>query len=500
MRTITLLPPVREGRQVNIRWQVDPPCPLYRNPQCYLRFPADVNLDRVPPGAWWAATLLMLAPHWPLLRPCRVVLPVRLSPAEQECLLRWLDAGVVTLETYRGTSQFERQIEIHSQGRPWHEGGPVRDTGRCATAYSSGKDSLLQTGILCELTQRPVLVATTSPLPGMNEHVNERRRQVLQAIPKLRDVTFHEVESDYRSCWDNDYARKIGYTVSVNELCDTLLYTASLLIVGLAEGAPHLFLASEAEVQENAEVGGRIVQHPHFMYSTPTLRAFEALFAPLGIRLCSMTAPLHSFQVQELLWTRYADLRHLQYSCWRMLSHEATCSRCTQCLRIGTCALAMGDRPARMGVDLVKLFPALIDFEPRVTPTDGSFLLPDKVTGIGLHAQLLRNMEKISFWHVLRCLAQDQPRQLLRGEGWRALDAFRRLQRKLARFDPGPRPGYREGFLAQVDPLVRAQLGSNLAEHFPPADAPTYAGVLTRSARLANHITDPLDLKWAAAA
>ena len=54
-------------------------------------------------------------------------------------------------------------------------------------------------------------------------------------------------------------------------------------------------------MQENAEVGGRIVQHTHFMYSAATQAAFAALLAPLGLRYGSLISALYSSQVQQLL-------------------------------------------------------------------------------------------------------------------------------------------------------------------------------------------------------
>jgi len=91
------------------------------------------------------------------------------------------------------------------------------------------------------------------------------------------------------------------------------------------------------------------------MYSAATQRALARLLATYGIHFGSLIWPLHTMQVQQLLWARYPDLCDLQYSCWQVGRDEATCSRCEQCLRIAVTALAGGDDPERMGIDLRKV-------------------------------------------------------------------------------------------------------------------------------------------------
>src|SRR3979409_2737935 len=94
-----------------------------------------------------------------------------------------------------------------------------------------------------------------------------------EIVARRSKVTLIEVESDLRSGWKNDFPPSVGYQVSVNELTDTFLYLSALLGAGWARGATHLFLASEAEGQENIDVGGNIVQHPHAMDSVTTTPA-----------------------------------------------------------------------------------------------------------------------------------------------------------------------------------------------------------------------------------
>src|SRR5262245_13021931 len=313
MHHIAIDPLERSPHAVTFRWRVTPATPLYRTSQFTLQFPDWLDLSPVPDALWWTVALSCLHPHWTLLRPCRIDLPIALAPTEVEVWQRLLDAAVVTLESLRGTTRVERDIEIVADG-PRLDWTTALEPGRCATAFSGGKDSLVQTDLLTELTPRPVLVTTTSPMLPFHDHLTARRRHVLREILARRDVTLVEVKSNYRATWTNEFPHTLGYPVSVNELTDTFLYFGALLAAAAALGVPHLFLASETEVQENADLDGRVVQHPHFMYSTVTQRALAALLKPAGIRYSSLTAPLHSEQVQQLLWTRYRDLRELKYS------------------------------------------------------------------------------------------------------------------------------------------------------------------------------------------
>lgn len=489
MNLITLLEPEINARAVTFRWRIEPPSALYRVPQFTLNFPATVDLARVPRDLWWTIALVCLHSQWVLLRPCRIVLPVRLRAGEAETWLRLTDAQLATLETYRGTTDFARRIEIIEDGPPLAYPA-LTDTGRCATAFSGGKDSLTQVGLLAELTARPVLVTTTSPMPGLEDHTSRRRRHVLSEITRRRDVTLVEVESDYRANFDHGFAQNQGYWISVNELTDTFLYTGALIAAGAALGATHLFLASEAEVQENVERDGRIVQHTHMMYSAITQGVLNRILARWGLSYGSLTTPLHSAQVQQLLWTRYADLRDLQYSCWRVKNDEAVCNNCSQCLRIALAALALGDNPARIGVQLGRLLRAMKDWTP--TKLNGAPELPLNMVSAHLHAQVMRSAQAISPAAMIKALAQDRPQQLLAREGWEAWAVYRNLRRHAASYDPGPAPGYCHSFLSLLDPLLSDGAARIFAAHFAPQNGAAYNEVLTRSIALTQWITAPL--------
>jgi hypothetical protein len=329
-----------------------------------------------------------------------------------------------------------------------------------------------------------IAVTTTSPMPPHQDHVTARRRRVLEQIVRRRPELEHvEVESDFRRCAENDFPASLGYSIALNELADTFLYVAAMLPVAWTRGAARLFLASEAEVQETVERGGRVVQHPHFMYSAVTQRAVSALLARHGMRLGSLTYPLRSGQVQRLLWTRYPDVRDLQYSCWRVGADQATCSACSQCLRISLSAIAAGGSPAEMGVDLPALLVAMRDWAPA-RPTGSG--LPDDRVKRDLHAQVVRDLAATP----PRAVARHLPASRRSVAALRAYAALRRRVTGAAAAHPAP--GYRGGFLELVDDRLRSPLGEIYDGAFPRAPAAEDAELLDRTRSLAGWIAEPL--------
>jgi hypothetical protein len=490
---------------------VEPATALYHRTSFTLELPPEVELAAVPEPLWWTVALLCLHSHWNLLRPCRVELPVELPPGEAEFWRRQVEVEAATLEAYRGAAAPGAVGAAGAAGSAARQGaapgpplaafelvarGPclaplprLAAGARCAAAFSGGKDSLLQAALLCDFAVRPLLVTTTSLLPPLHDHQTARRRQVLAAMAARRDVTLLEVRSDLRASWKNDFPPLVGYPVAVNEITDTFLYLAALLVCAVALGASHLFVAAEAEVQDNVELGGGIVQHLHFMYSRATQRALDALLAPLGLRHGSLISALHSEQVQQLLWRRYDDLCDLQYSCWRVGREEAMCSRCSQCLRVALAALAVGGQPERMGIDLARLLVAQAGWQPRPAAPDA---LPAALVGARLHAQVVRSVAATPASRVLAALAQGGPARLLTPAGWRALAAYAGLRRRLGFGDAAPAPGYRAAFLDGLDPRLTAAVGAVFAEHFPRAGRDEYEGFLARGERLARYVAAPL--------
>lgn len=489
VRRISLEQPEVAEHEVLFRWTVEPASELYRETSFHLRFPEGVSLHEVPSGLWWTVALLCLHPQWPLLRPCRVELPVELPPGEREFWLRLLDAAVTTLEAHRGSGDLARTIELRDRG-PRILPEPAPDRGAVITSFSGGKDSLLQLGLLTELGEQTIAVTTTSPMPPSSDHLTARRRSVLEEISRRRNVELVEVGSDFRVCWQNDFPGKLGYSIAVNELTDTFLYLAAMLVVGWTRGAPRLFLASEAEVQESVMRDDRVVQHQHFMYSAATQQAVDALLARNGMRYGSLIYPLRSGQVQRLLWTRYPDLRDLQYSCWRVGPDEATCSACSQCLRIALGALAAGGSPGEMGIDLPGLLVRMRDWSPS-RPSDPA--LPDAQVKASLNGQIVRDIAAIPLRAMARELWARHPRRFVSRDTVRALRAYARLRsRVLAETQVGPAPGYRAGYLALVDTRLQKRLEAIYDEAFPRVPTSEHADLLDRTRSLARWIAAPL--------
>jgi hypothetical protein len=321
----------------------------------------------------------------------------------------------------------------------------------------------------------------------LHDHVSERRRYVLREIAARRPaMTLVEVNSDLRSSWRNDFPPVVGYQVSVNELTDTFLYLSAMIAAGWARGATHLFLASEAEVQESIDLDGNIVQHPHAMYSVVTQSAVGALLSRLGMNHGSLLSPLRSQQIQQLLWQRYPDLSDLQYSCWRVAPDEATCSCCSQCLRVAFAALSIGQLPGRMGIDLVKLMHALHGWEARRLA--GPSLLPGDRVAADLHAQTVRTIVMTPVVRFAKALGKRRytPRGLL------AIDRFRRLRRRFRWQPVAAAPGYRPAYLAHVDLLIREPVAAIYAAAFSPEDVPQQKAMQQRGERLIRWITGPL--------
>ena len=241
------MPPVVRGQRVIFQWGVEPHSPLYNETHFTLQFPSFLDLTKVPDRLWWDLLVMCLQPHWLLLRPCEVHLPLKLGKPLIQFWLQMLRNAADTLDAYGPPNSTSDLGVVIVDGDIRIPHAAVAGSGY-GTAFSGGKDSLLQAALLFELTERPLLVATTSPMPPLADHVTARRRQVLAAIQARRNPLFVETISDFRSAWDNSFAGQLGYRLAVNELTDTFLYTGSLLAAGAALGFTHLFVASETEI------------------------------------------------------------------------------------------------------------------------------------------------------------------------------------------------------------------------------------------------------------
>jgi hypothetical protein len=491
MHKIHLLSPLVQGQTVTFQWHVEPASDLYRRTHFSINFPSCIDLSRVPKRLWWDIFILCLHPHWLLLRPCEIHLPLKLGASLRQFWLQLLQNDFDTLYAYGpanindnflGIAIVDGDLDV-----PYDK---VTGSG-CGTAFSGGKDSLLQAALLLELTDRPLLVATTAPMPPLEDHITARRRQVFDTIQTRRNPHFVETRSDFRSSWHNSFAARLGYHVAVNELTDTFLYTASLLAVGAATGATRLFVASETELQESAMIGEKIVQHSHYMYSAATQRALARMLAPYGFELGSLTWPLHSMQVQQLLWARYPDLCDLQYSCWRVRDGEATCSQCEQCLRIAVTALERGDDPQRIGINLRKVVSFASKWVPYATRFSTSSLPQDEAADL-LGARVADSIRRTSLIHVGLTLARAASPPRVRVTLKTAYD-FHQLRRRFRNLPRPPRMGVREAFFDWLDADLRDSLIAIYTCYFPREPRRKHMGAYERSRALTLRATYCLD-------
>jgi len=492
MHSIYLDPPEIQGQTVTFRWRITPETHLYRHNHFSFQFPDSVDLTRVPQRLWWDILLICLHAHWLLLRPCEIHLPIRLGAAERHFWLQHLRNGLDTLDGYRQTAAPSGPLDIDIVDGVLECPRAIISGHGYGAAFSGGKDSLLQAGLLAELTDRPLLVATTSPLPPLEDHDTARREQVFAAIQARRPVRFVEVHSDLRACWDNGFPYFAGYDVALNELTDTHVYLGALLATAAASGVTRLFLASEAELQETVVIDGKIVQFHHFMYSAATQRSFSRLLAGYGISYGSLTWPLYSWQVQQLLWERYPDICDLQYSCWRVPADRATCSECSQCLRIALTALVAGRDPRSMGIDLPRLLAYAPQWEPMAPPAEGEIPRPRETVARRAHALVQNAIRRTSLIYLTRLLTD--------GALWRVatkpirdqLAAFRVLRQRTPP-TAAPPLGVREAFCEWLDPDLRDRLTEIYASHLGREPRELHFATFDRSRVLTERATAPLD-------
>ncbi len=495
MNDIVVHAPEIKRNRLTVRWEVSPASRLFTRSGYEMVFPDHINLERLPARLIMQAVMLCIHPQWVLLNPCRIRLPAALSPDETEFWMRLMTAQFNTMEAHRvsGTPQTALNVEFAWDGPALDQAvAPIVSGARCGSAFSGGKDSLFQAGVLSEISDNPLLVATTSPMPPLQDHQHPKRRWLLGEVARRRRVEVLEVHSDFRSCWNNTFSLECGYAVAVNELTDTFLYLTSLMLAGAAMNVPHLYLASENEVNDNSERDGRIIQHPHSVYSLVTQRSIAALIAPWGFSHGSLTAALHSGQVQHILWQRYPDLREMQFSCWATPRDAPMCNHCSQCLRIALTAMASGADPAEMGADLETALIAQRAWEPKVQWADDQTVLPKLRVSGRLHAQMLDCVRRIPKSAVAAYLVRHHRNWLKPMPVVSAMRSFLRLRKLAIRWPtPGWR-GYRPGYLDQVHPLLRAPLRVLIESYFKPEPMAAYEATMNRSQQLAAWITEPL--------
>jgi hypothetical protein len=479
---VRLLPPRVGEHVVEFEWEVAPATELYNTTGFRLTFPAEVDLVAVPQALWLRLAMICLHPHWALLRPCRVELPFYLGPRERAFWERLTSTVAVQLVAYGAESRRGRPVAIHDDGPALP---PVTGTAngvRAAAAFSGGKDSLTQAGLLAELTDRPLLITTTSPVPWAHDHTGAARRRTLSEITRRLPVDLLEVRSDFRQCWDNGYSGAHGCSLTVNELTDVLLYQATTIAAAAGSGINHSFMASEADLQYNTSDHGEVIQHGHFASSAATHAALDVLLRRFGLRLGSLTYPLHTDQVTAILWQRYAGVADLQFSCWSAADGAQACSTCQQCLEVALLLLGEGVSPRRAGIDPARVLSAWAASRPDAHQARGPRLHPHRLPR-DKNVRIVQGMDSA---RVDAILAADPRRE-------EAVAAYSRLHDRLAGDSAPPHPGYVRAFLDLVDGDLRKGLEAIFADQsLTPSSDPELDAMCRRSRSLAQWIADPL--------
>ena len=492
MNRLRLHPPEAAAGKVVFRWTLTPRSSLYRTNGFTMRFPSGIDVTRIPDDLLLAAFLQCVHAHFPLLAPLEVSLPARLGPGEAEFWASLAGVEAETLAALRGDGGDPvAPVRILDPGSAL-EPASVRPGGRAAAAFSGGRDSLLQAALLAELQGPPLLVAVSSGLPPLADHLTARRREAMTGAAKRLGTELVEVVSDARLSFDNRFAEHLGYPVAVNELSDTHVYGAALLLAGWSLGAGRLFLASEADVQESVVRGGRIVQHPHLMYAASTLRSLSGLLGRRGLSLSSANWPLPGVLVQELLVRRYPELAAFQYSCWRVRPGEAACSRCSKCRNAALGILASGGDPGLAGFDLVRVLLSQRGFSPRRIGNAGRPPHPGEIVARAHDEGTVRALRGIRFRAVVEALGRGpSAAHSLRA---RALSAysFRRLRRRTLHEAIAPAPGYWRAALGWLEPGLRDGVERICREHFPADESPRTVELVARSESLTRRIVRPL--------
>jgi hypothetical protein len=137
---------------------------------------------------------------------------------------------------------------------------------------------------------------------------------------------------------------------------------------------------------------------------------------------------------------------------------------------------------------------------PGMAPTVAApARLPVDVVRQRLRRQVLRSLAATPTARVGAALLAGGAGRLLQPAAWRSLAAYAHLRRRLVLGAAGGAggalaevPGYRAGFVRQVDGLVRTRVAAIFAAHFGAEAAAEHAGVLARSEALARWIAAPL--------
>ena len=480
--------PQLQGSQVRFSWEVTPATELYTRTEFRLSFPAGLDLTVVPRALWWRIQMLCLHTHWALLRPCLVRLPVSLGDAEREFWRRLIDNVAIQLEAYGSRPRASPAVQIADRGPRLEPTRVQADPGRVTVAFSGGKDSLVLTGLVSELLGAPLLVSVTSPVTWARDHSPGARDRTRAEVARRLGAESIEVTSDFRTAWEMPFSARDACRLGVHELSDLPLYQAAVAAVSAATGRGRMLMASEADLQYNAELDGRVVLHPEFLSCAVTQDALDALLGRFGLSQGSLSYPLHMPQVQELLLRRYGHLADLQYSCWKAPAGRQACSHCEKCFQIALVTLAAGASPTTVGIDPVEVLCAFADWR---LDTEPAHLGPDLHESRRARHHIVRGLQAQPTEAVDAILDADPGAVAGRRRG-EALAVYARLRADSMWQVVPPAPGYIGGFLDRVPADLRPGLRLILDQYFRPAAEPEFAGIVKRSRELTDSITAPL--------
>jgi hypothetical protein len=483
---------------VAFRFSVSPPSDLYRRTEFRISFPPQaVDVGAVPMALWWRVLLFCLHAHFALLAPATVELPIGLPPAERKLWERLIANVSRQLDAYGRTPRPGRHVTIADSGPVLAPARLPTAGDRAAVTFSGGKDSLVLAALLAELTERPLLVTITSPVPWARDHVGAARERALNEIGGRLPVEAIEVTSDFRTSWDYTFSARDGCTLGVHELSDLPLYYGAMAAVAAARRVGSCFMASEADIQYNRLEPSRphrrhaanTLLHREFLSCFVTQRAWSAVLEPFGIRQESLSYPLHMPQVEALLLGRYRHVADLQFSCWRAPPGAQACSSCAKCFLVALVALSEGISPSALGIDAAKVLREFADWS---------------VNGPGVHAvdaaahpfrrpmdQRVRALQRTPTASVAAILRGDATAGSERYMG-DALAIYARMRAEAFAHIPPPEIGYVTAFLDLVPARLRPRLEEILGEHFPPTTEPEFAAMAQRARALADWIIAPM--------
>ena len=168
-------------------------------------------------------------------------------------------------------------------GGPLLEPEPVTtDRERACVAFSGGKDRLVLTALVAELTERPLAVTVTSPVAWARDHVGAARYRAREEIAARLGIEMIEVRSDFRTAWEMAFSARDGCRLGVHEFSDLPLYHGVMAVVAAARGIGRLSLASEADIQYSGEGDGGVILHPEFPSCAVAQSALDALWRRSG--------------------------------------------------------------------------------------------------------------------------------------------------------------------------------------------------------------------------